>query len=221
MLNLIPIITLMYDHWYSFMSLEQYGILMKATNYLDICIMNWFIVMCYEIQRKFSQINSTQNPNKDFKRFIWYTIYVWSFSLILSAIEWASFTENMDYMVFVFFVILHTIIFLKVSFTICTIRLKASKMIERNHSMWANIRIIIRLSAIMGISQMSEYSVRIGCEYFGSTFKTYMQIASIVSSLNAVMIFILFVLRPKVLKLLKSSACCISLSKEHAPAVAV
>uniref|UniRef100_A0A1I8PD27 G-protein coupled receptors family 2 profile 2 domain-containing protein n=1 Tax=Stomoxys calcitrans TaxID=35570 RepID=A0A1I8PD27_STOCA len=226
--TIIPFVLMMatiYDYYYPFLNNRQRSIIYKTSFYFGISGINWSGVICFEMRRTFSQTCLDASPKKDFKRFIWYSLYVWSLSFVVALLASAFAIKHMDDVFLLVFFVIHTIIFLKLSFDICVTRLNAAKLKEGKQSVWKNVRIIVRLSAMMGISQLTHYAVYMACELNGASLMTAVHVTNIICCLDALVILVLFVMRTNVRNMIKTryNSCCgsKSSSKSKGPTTAV
>ncbi|XP_075144606.1 putative G-protein coupled receptor Mth-like 10 [Haematobia irritans] len=199
-----------YNHYRPFLDQKQTAILTYTAFYFGISSVNWSNAICFEMRRTFSRTNTERDVKKDMKRFIWYSIYVWGLSLILTSLTWYFTFDNIADVVMTLFFVFHLVIFFTLSFDICRIRLKVAKLKEGKQSIWKSVCIIIRLSALMGLSQFTYWVVCLICDIYGATFVTTMHITNFVVSVDAVIILILFVMRRSVRNMVMArlTNCC-------------
>ncbi|XP_013111280.2 G-protein coupled receptor Mth2-like [Stomoxys calcitrans] len=208
---MIPSILMMpavYDYHYPYLEQYEKDIISKTMFYFGISSLQWSNVTCFEMRRTFRQINTERNWKKDLKRFLWYSLYVWSISFILTMVAWRFSLRNMHEVLLVPYITVNTIVFVILIVDVLRTRLKVAKLKEEKHSVWQILPTILRIFAMMGLSQITHYSVVLVTFLNDTSIIKIIMIFTVISTLDALLIFILFVMKAEVRSVLKTRICC-------------
>ncbi|XP_013111279.2 uncharacterized protein LOC106089832 [Stomoxys calcitrans] len=190
---LMPIV---YDYFYPFLKDFEYVILESVSLCFGTSAILWTIVICFEMRRTFKQTFKDYDFKKDEKRFHWYSLYGWGFSLILAVTTWIfAFYQLYDAFLMPFLII-HLILFLTIACDIFRLRLiSMSKTPDAKEFLWKSVRIILRLAAMMSLSQMVYYKAFLAHLLQTNSTMSAMLVMNAISILDAVIIFALFASR--------------------------
>ncbi|XP_037811126.1 G-protein coupled receptor Mth2-like [Lucilia sericata] len=184
----------------------------------------WLSVLCYDISKSFNNINAELNLRKNRKKFIIYSLYVWLSAGLATAIGiLLELLPNVDeayktgiglkmcfinsekssaifylYGPSLLILLFNLVIFIRLIAMIYKTRRDAARLMRNRNIYKQNALVILRLSLILGIPWIFEIlSVWNRIEFL-------FVIADFIIAIQGFLTFVLFVMRPKVLCLIKN-----------------
>uniref|UniRef100_A0A1I8MP34 Uncharacterized protein n=1 Tax=Musca domestica TaxID=7370 RepID=A0A1I8MP34_MUSDO len=213
-LPLFIVMVIIYEIFYPFLRPKDVVILDHITLYFGIASIIWSNVICYEMKRNARLMNHRHDLRAIWIRFFWYSLFVWCLSLALLLLN--SFTVNRDPIYtdafMVIFLSLNLIVFFLLTFQILKSNVQAAKLQCGNYNIIKNFRIVLRLAAMMGLSQITYYvAFAIGDNIDSVSGTKLIYIMGGVYMADAILVFLLFVLKRNVLNILKAryGCCCL------------
>ncbi|XP_073820339.1 G-protein coupled receptor Mth2-like [Musca autumnalis] len=221
--TLIILMMFFYHYIYPFLKSNDIAIINGINLYFGIASMLWTNVICYEMRRNAKKLNPRHDLREIWKRFLWYSVFVWGLALALLPLISYSIHNDIIYAhVFtIIFLTLSFIIFCLLTFEILRSRFQAAKFETGSYKIMKNFAfcflIFLRLAAMMGLSQIGHYLATIVSVQATPFVRKIYYIMGTVYLIDAILIFILFVFKQNVLNILKSKfvcSCCRRRSKE-------
>ncbi|XP_075144605.1 uncharacterized protein LOC142219554 [Haematobia irritans] len=203
---LIPVV---YDFFYPQQTDIQAGIIKNlAIGFGASCIF-WALAICYDLRRSSMQTFMDRNINKSFNLYLWYSLYILGFSILMATITSIFSLKQFYHVLLIPILVINTILFLVLTFDIFRIRLRTLNVTKKeNQSIWKHVRIILRLSALMSLSQITYYTTFLVNISISSSTMTTIIVLKLIAILNTILIFGLFIMRREVRRIVLGRVRC-------------
>ncbi|TMW44874.1 hypothetical protein DOY81_010048 [Sarcophaga bullata] len=188
----------------------------------------WLSVLCYDIWMNFKETTIEFNAHKNIKPFIMYSLYVWlcaGFATLVLIIiqnskniddiykpdigtEWCWLNTNRWSAAIYFYgpnliiLIFNLITFTHLTLRIYKVRRNLAKMTLKSRFIQENVMVILRLFLIMGISWI--FDILSYCLRHYEEWQIVFIASDVLNAIQGLLIFVLFVLKGNVLKLIKN-----------------
>ncbi|XP_073837893.1 uncharacterized protein [Musca autumnalis] len=162
-------------------------------------------------------INVEKNVKKDRRRLFGYAFSIYGLGAVLGIAQQltkgTSFYWFFRVGIMVIILLINFTVFLLLSIYICRTRLSVAQLVHDSDLKRELVIIILRLFAMMGISRLIVF----GIIYIGHVSGVAMM--QVVEVSEALMIFVLFVMKENIVDLMKTRFCCCCKSKEDVVAI--
>ncbi|KAM7356226.1 uncharacterized protein ACRADG_002030 [Cochliomyia hominivorax] len=187
----------------------------------------WLSVLCYDIWMNFKETNIELNPNKNQKKFIRYSLYAWlsaGFATVIlifiqmspslplylkpeiggdycwiNTSKWSSaiyfYGPNLIILIF------NMITFIHLTRKIYIVRTDLARITHKDKFLRENAIVILRLFLIMGVSWL--FDILSFCMRDYKSWDILFLLTDLANGIQGILIFSLFVLKPKILRLLR------------------
>ncbi|XP_058982326.1 G-protein coupled receptor Mth isoform X1 [Musca domestica] len=156
-------------------------------------------VIGFEIWITFKQLSVENNLRNDQKRYTLYAIYVWSIPIIFYILYFLTLSSFWSFGPVVIILFLNFFTFVILTYKICTTRYNVANLTDNQNLVVETVKIILSLFFMMGIPRLIFFVF-----LYMSNLAYYMISKYIFLSIEAPLIFKLFVLKKNVWNMLKN-----------------